>query len=100
MHCEFVVPGLLSCASTARFPALELLLARGRRRESEARQLEAWLGAAFGLDTGELPAGALTLAADGDGGDASWMRADPVHLRLMRDRVLVAPAEKIGRAHV
>jgi hypothetical protein len=41
-----------------------------------------------------MPAGALTLiAANRDPGNDSWLRADPVHLRLMRDRALVMPAE-------
>ncbi|HEX6265852.1 MAG TPA: hypothetical protein VFZ81_03030 [Burkholderiales bacterium] len=92
MHCELAVPGLFAGATEARAPALELLLARGRATAAESRPLEAWLQHAFGLDARPLAAGALTLlAADVDPGSACWVRADPVHLRLARDRLIVVP---------
>jgi len=94
MHCELVVPGLLSAQTGARFPSLELLLSRGRRREAQSQALERWLHQAFDLGCQPLPAGPLTLiAADADPGAHFWLRADPVHLRLMRDRLIVVPAE-------
>ena len=97
MHCEFVVPGLLSCASANRFPALELLLARGRRRAGEASRLETWLRQAFAVETDTLAAGAITcLAAGADPGAEFWLRADPVHMRLMRDRLLLLPGEALS----
>src|SRR5678816_4599870 len=90
MHCELVVPGLL--ASGARPAALELLAARGRRSRNPPRRVERWLQQAFGLE-GRLPAGALSvLGAGGAPGDATWARADPVHMQVMRDRVVMAPA--------
>jgi hypothetical protein len=89
MHCEIVVPGLLAAKSGRRLPALELLLARGRARAEESRSLERWLPEAFGLEEGN-PAGALT--AGEIAGTHCWARADPVHLRLMRDRLIVVPA--------
>jgi hypothetical protein len=97
MHCELLVPGLLATDAGARLPALELLLARGRRADSAGASLEAWLAEGFGLEAGPLPAGipigALTLLASGrDPGSASWARADPVHLRLLRDRMVIVPA--------
>jgi hypothetical protein len=96
MHCELVVPGLLSADAGQRLPALELLLARGRRaspgEDKRPAGLEAWLLEAFDLEEGPLCAGALTLLAHGgDPGDALWARADPVHLQLMRDRVVFVP---------
>ena len=93
MHCELAVPGLLGAgASDERFPALELLLARGRRRSGPARTVEAWLSEAFDLGDAPFPAGALTLlGCGGEPGDAPWARADPVHMRVMRDHVAVAP---------
>lgn len=94
MHCELVVPGLLSLAVPTRAPSLELLLARGRATRSESASLEAWLQAAFGLPG--LAAGALTVMAEGtDPGDAAWARADPVHLRLLRDRMVLVPGEAL-----
>lgn len=54
--------------------------------------LERWLQQAFGQE-GPLRAGALSLLGAGrDPGDAIWVRADPVHMRVMRDRIVMAPA--------
>jgi hypothetical protein len=92
MHGELVIPGLFGASADARFGALELLLARGRRRRGPARSLEAWLSEAFELGGGPFPAGALTMLGCGaDPGDALWARADPAHLRVMRDHVASAP---------
>jgi hypothetical protein len=94
MHCELVVPGLFAAGGPARFPALELLLARGRRSAKEAQRLEGWVQQAFDLGEDAYPAGALTLAAQSaDPGADSWARADPVHLRVVDDRLVVVPAE-------
>jgi len=97
VHCELIVPGLLlPAASEARYPALELLLARARRESPESQTLEQWLQDAFDQPDGPLAAGALALASIGqDAGDAWWVRADPVHLRVLRDRVVVAPGEAL-----
>lgn len=92
MHCELIVPRLFAEASGARAPALERLLARGRGRTGEPGSLEEWLQKGFGLSHEPIAAGALTLvAADLDPGEACWARADPVHLRLAHDRVIIAP---------
>ncbi|HXM82540.1 MAG TPA: hypothetical protein VN929_11520 [Burkholderiales bacterium] len=93
MHCELVIPGLFSAPAEARLPSLELLLARGRSSGGESQPLERWLAEAFGLDDEALAAGALTaLAGNRDPGEERWIRADPVHLRLMRDRLILVPA--------
>ena len=89
MHCELVVPGLFAAAEATRAPALELLLARGRARVGESQRFEGWLHEAFGLGEAPLAAGALTVP---EAGEAFWARADPVHLRLMRDRLMLVPA--------
>jgi hypothetical protein len=94
MHLELVVPGLLGGGAELPLPALELLLARGRRTEGDALALEDWLKEKFELaeDQG-LPAGALTALALGiDPGERFWLRADPVHLRADRDRLLLFPS--------
>ena len=96
MHCELLVAGLFASEAEGRFPALELLLARARRRRAAARAAEAWLQEAFELGDAPFPAGALTvLAGGGDPGDSSWTRADPAHLRVMRDHVVAAPADAL-----
>lgn len=92
MHCELVIPGLFAEPPAARAPALELLLARGRCASTESQHLETWLGEAFSLGEKSLPAGALTLLGMGDDpGTGCWSRADPVDLRLLRDRVILVP---------
>jgi hypothetical protein len=95
VHVELVVPELFQAEAPA--PALEILLARGRRTSCAAASLETWLGRAFGLhelDSGDLPipAGALTAHAHGlNPGADLWLRADPIHLRADRDCVLLMP---------
>jgi hypothetical protein len=96
MHCELLVPGLFSSTADGRFAALELLLARSRRQRGHAQTVETWLQDAFELGDAPFPAGALTLlAGGGDPGDSSWTRADPAHLRVMRDHVAAAPADAL-----
>jgi hypothetical protein len=99
MHCELVVPGLFAAGVGTRFAALELLLARGRQRVSPAQRLEDWLQEAFNFGDGPFAAGALTLLGCGaDPGESSWARADPVHLRVMRDHLVVMPADAFDLA--
>jgi hypothetical protein len=95
MHAELVVPGLFGRDDDTRHPALELLLARGRRQNRiraltpNSDLLEEWIGEAFELGDGLFPAGALTvLAGGGDPGSAHWTRADPVHMSVMRDHAV------------
>jgi hypothetical protein len=54
--------------------------------------VEAALCAALGIARQQdWPLAPITLAADGgEAGDAYWLRADPVHLRVMRDRIVLA----------
>ena len=94
MHCELLVPGLFGNHADGRFAALELLLARARRRHGAARTVETWLQERFELGDAPFPAGALTvLASGGDPGASNWTRADPAHVRVMRDHVATAPAD-------
>jgi hypothetical protein len=90
MHAELMLAGPL--ASEARLPALELLLARGRRTDADPQGALDWLGRAFGLEA--LPAGALTAGEAG-----FWLRADPVHYRVMRDRVVIVPAPELDETY-
>ena len=101
MHLDLVVPALLPAQEQppASLPALELLLARSRRTNGLAASLETWFCRGFGLcdraaQDPAIPAGALTAHAHGlDLGARSWLRADPVHLRPDRDRVLLMPGQ-------
>ena len=94
MHCELVVPGLLAGAGDARLPAAELLLARGRSTSSPPQSLRDWLLQAFEAEGRGSRAGALTVLAHGRAaGGELWARADPVHLQLMREHVVLVPGE-------
>ncbi|MDA0225460.1 MAG: hypothetical protein O2975_05020 [Proteobacteria bacterium] len=99
MHVEIVLPGFAGTPPAAaerlplpRVPALELLCGRGRRRATDAGTLEDWLGAAFGLEADTLPTGALSAHGAGLPTEGLWARADPVHLRLLREGMALMPA--------
>jgi len=88
---------LETAAQGLRLPALETLLARGTRRECAAHGVEAALCDALGIVRNQggfvedYPVAPITLAADGGvAGSGYWLRADPVHLRVMRDRIVLA----------
>lgn len=92
MHCELAVPALFSAPAQRRLPGLELLLARARGTACDPTSLARWLLESFGHEEETVPAGALTIAAEGGHpGEHLWTRADPIHLRLMRDRLIVVP---------
>jgi len=78
-----------ACAGL-KLPALEKLLARAEPAPLPEESLEAWLCAAFGV--ADQAIAAVTLRADGmEPGTAYWLRADPVHLRLQRDQLILHP---------
>src|SRR5687767_1847711 len=77
-------------------PALETLLARGARTRSAGASLERWLAVAHGLGA-ELPLAPYSLRGDGgEPGDHWWLRADPVHLKVHGDRLVLADASKLA----
>ncbi|HEX7972141.1 MAG TPA: hypothetical protein VF501_07995 [Thiobacillus sp.] len=82
---------LETAAQDLRLPALQTLLARGNRQPCPAKGVEAALCEALGITRQQdWPLAPITLEADGGvAGDAYWLRADPVHLRVMRDRIVL-----------
>jgi len=103
MHCHLLLPDLFwperDFADIYRgleTPALERLLARGRRHAAAeppaAASAEAWLSERFGVDKqGDWPAAPYCLLADGgEPGPHHWLRADPVHLELEGGQLLLA----------
>ncbi|GAB4446348.1 MAG: hypothetical protein OHK0026_12950 [Rhodocyclaceae bacterium] len=73
------------------------MLGRGALRRAPGADLHHWLAAAYGLAEGETPWGALRLGGEGiDPGQATWMCMDPVHLRVLRDRFVVAGDDELA----
>lgn len=96
VHCEILIPNLFPAGISwrplfkeLRLFALLTLLDRGKRQSQPDASFEAALCRAFGiLDPVSAPVAPLTLLADGGApGSDYWLRADPVHLRVTRDRL-------------
>jgi hypothetical protein len=94
LKVHIVVPDLLlpeayaaEATSGLLLPALERLLAHAQCEKLPDSTLEAWLCNAFGVaDEAIAP---ITLRADGMApGQDYWLRADPVHMRIDRDRMI------------
>ncbi|MGE5320552.1 MAG: hypothetical protein ACM3KD_10250 [Hyphomicrobiaceae bacterium] len=83
---------LEAAAQDLHLPALQTLLARGSRLACPADGVEAALCEALGIARQQdWPLAPITLTADGGlAGGAYWLRADPVHLRVLRDRIVLA----------
>jgi hypothetical protein len=99
MNCHLLIPSLFLPAGAGAepyrnldLPALETVLARGALTRLPGISLERWLAAAFRIAPQyDLPLAALSLRGEGaDPRDSCWVRADPVHLQLYRDRLLLA----------
>ena len=79
---EEIAPGF----AAPRLPGLETLIARGSSKRTEGCFLEEWLLRTWGVH--ESSVAPLTLRADGiDPAADTWMRGDPVHLRIERDHI-------------
>ncbi len=78
-------------AAGVSVPALEKLLARGRSETLAAVPLEKRLCGMFGVPCrNDVPVAPIAAAFDGlDAG--CWLRADPVHLRLQREQLVLLP---------
>ena len=100
MHVRIAIPDLFwpteadEIYDSLTVPAMERLVSKGRRRRGPGESLEAWLLGEFAVDfRDDLPAAPYSLLADGgEPGAEAWVRADPVHLHLARDELLVADA--------
>lgn len=81
-------PAAADACSGLDLSALQKLLARARAEPLATTSLEAWLCDVFGV--AELAIAPITLQADGVApGAAAWLRADPVHLLLQRERMIL-----------
>jgi len=103
MHCHLLVSDLFWPASAGEnpyrglaLPALETLLARGRRGKIPGASVERWLAGRYKMP-GDLPLAAASLRGDGgEPGEDWWMRADPVHLKFHGDGLILADASRLG----
>ena len=99
MHCHILVHGLSwrqgdpreVCDGLAP-AALETLLARGRRVPAPAQLPQQWLMERYGVERRrDWPAAPYSLLGDGGvPGTDAWMCADPVHLRIERNQLVLA----------
>lgn len=79
-------------AQGLRLPALESVLARGTRSSFSDEGIEAALCQRLGIQKQQdWPVAPIALQADGGvPGSDGWLRADPVHLAVMRDRIVLS----------
>ncbi|BCL75135.1 hypothetical protein JHS3_08710 [Jeongeupia sp. HS-3] len=84
-------------AQSVALPATSLLFGRGQAQSAQAESLEVWLAKRYGL--ADLAVAPLTLALDLPGEEPGyWLRADPVHLRADRDRLLLLDTKHFSLA--
>jgi len=95
MPLDLLVPDLLHTdAGSPRLRSLERWLARADIGRDAARGRHGWLAHVFGLES--LPVAALEKLADDAGREGTWMRADPVHLRVEGDALRLYDASILG----
>ena len=108
MHCTLLIPGLFwpragadEVARGLEVPALRRLLARSEAQRFAPVTPEGWLCQAFQIERGQdWPVAPLTLELDGgEPDDAYWLRADPVHLKIERHRLLLVDNALFHIAH-
>lgn len=101
MPLDLLVPDLLLPVETPagmrelRLPSLEKWLARADLARAAARGANEVLAHAFSLPR-PAPVAAVSLAADDEPRPGSWLRADPVHLRVGQDAVALHDAAVLG----
>ena len=94
MPLDLVIPDLLAAPAQVRMPALERWVARGERSTLPAVGAESLLARAYGFE-GQVPVAGVTLAGDGHPDVRPWLRADPVHLELKQDGVVLREAAQL-----
>ena len=103
MQFDFLVPALFDAPRSHRIsetaPALAKLIARGSAVKDTTDSMEAWLARQFGYvtDSADLPFAAVASRAEtmADASARYWLRADPVHLSVNRDRVVLLDAGQL-----
>jgi hypothetical protein len=105
MHIHLLIPGLFwpeagrpEVYSDLSLSALEVILAKSRYTESQPQGIEEWLCRSFGVSKQQdWPVAPIMLQLDGaDKGfdqNGYWLRADPVHLRIQHNHMLLADSQ-------
>lgn len=100
---QFIFPAfarideILDLLDEPRLPGVDRLLARGRREAIAKTDLESLLCQELGIPRQhDWPVAAISLtAAGGQAGEDYWLRADPVHVRIERDRVILGEISEL-----
>ncbi len=102
MDLHFFVPNLFWSEAALpeiyeglTLPAIETFLAKSMQSQNESQGIEAWLCSNFNIEKQQdWPVASITLLADKAEniqlGDGYWLRADPVHLRVEHNHVILA----------
>lgn len=101
---QLVVPALFQAADHLAFlgetrPAgLDMLLARGRHETIDSGGLESLLCRSFGIARQhDDPVAPISLAqSGGNPGDDYWLRADPVHVEITREGLILSEIPEPG----
>lgn len=100
MQCDFLIPSLFSAPTSYAIkdsaPTLAALLARGTLVTENADSTEAWLARRFGIESASSFAAIAWIGEQqGNLGANHVLRADPVHLSVNRDRVVLLDASQL-----
>lgn len=104
MNLHLLVPSLLwpnrsqpEVYHGLQLPALEAILAKGQFIESSCQGVDAWLCQVFSVEKQQdWPVASIMLELDGESVEKDnnyWLRADPVHLRIEHNHILLADSE-------
>jgi len=104
MNLHLLIPALfwpdhshLEVYHGLQLSALETILAKSQLIESSGQDVEAWLCQAFSVEKQQdWPVAPIMLEIDGEGievGNDYWLRADPVHLRIENNHILLADSQ-------
>jgi len=103
MPLDVLVPDLLpppdapAALRETRLRALERWLVRAEIEHSPAIGAERWLAERFALAS-PAPVAAVSLAGEREPREGAWLRADPVHLRIEGDSVVVHDSSVLALA--
>ncbi len=107
MHCHLLIPSLFLTLPSGHdpfqglhLPCLKTLLGKSTQETATDLGIEAWLCQHFGIEKQQdWPVAPLSLTADGgEPQQYYWFRADPVHLRVQRDQIILADSGTLSIA--